>query len=823
MRSTQSNLEKIKALKEEEKIFYAPRIKELIKDFSNIENVKELAKIFKLLGDSTMKVGELSNDLKYYTESAIFYQYAIIMLEERIKPVLLQGEELSFTEINIKENLNKLKEKMLSTVKLNNNEKSSVLVKNINDETLENKEILFELRSRVSGNIDKEKLKTLHQYVTNNIKNLLAKLYQDSEKEIGEPPCEYGVLGFGSMALEQMTPYSDLEFAILVGKKDSKITEYFTNLTHLVHLKVICLGETIISNNKYGIDLSHLVHKGINFDLGDKTPLNSMNDKWKPYNLIQTVEGMLWYLRDEQEKTSHIDMFLPHILEKTCYIHGNKQLIIDYQLQVDKFLFNELDIKGNYNCQTRALKVLDETLFELDYSSTENQGKQSTMEGNLERFRFKFSKFYTDTIDIKQEIYRIADRLLYSLGMYYRINCNNIWDTIDELFVGGLINKTAKENFIEQVNFCTNLRFKVYSCKNSHRDKVLFKGYYMDQALGVSEEQLLKYFNVTQSLNSVIRKFCDNYLKLTHKEREVFFKEHNFDDPSAIDRAHIAHRILDIPKAMNYLKSGELSWVERFQSYQMQYLNGKDTISNHNKFIEKSSILSAVNYTSDKLPWGIPQILERLVKEHLNSPAILTQYALFLRSTYEAKGMSLAQHNEAHLLLATQNNIDEILTYTKDNYLCADETIQTYFIENPKVKKVEINAYQYATCLYNRNIEGIKSLIAEYNKKSDYNPYSNSGYNKNLSSYNLDQSQELKNTIPDKKPNKNQQIKLHIDHDIKEERPQKSRDEEVQLVQSIEEHTALTDEQINILIEDKLVHNSAKELAGTNFDHTDSL
>lgn len=733
MKTTQSNLERIEALKQQEIIVYAPRIKELIKDLSNIENVKKLAEIFKFLGDLKMQVGELSNDLKYYTESAIFYQYAIIMLEERVKPVLLEGEALFFTETNIRENLNKLKEKMLSIVKLNDNEESSLLVKNINDETLENKEKLSTLRSYVSKNIDTEEPKTLHWYVTNTIKDLLAKLYQDSEKEIGQPPCKYAVLGFGSMALEQMTPYSDLEFAILVEKKDSKITEYFINLTHLVHLKVICLGETIIPNNKYGVDLRHLVHKGINFDLGDKTPLNSMNDKWKPYDLVQTVEGMLSYVYDKENKVSHIDMFLPYILEKTCHIHGNKALTQMYQTEVDNFLFNELDIKGNYNYQTRALKVLNETLFELDYSSTENHGKQSTIEGNLERFKLKFSKFYTDTLDIKQEIYRMADRLLYSLGMYYGINSNNVWDTINELCDRGFINERARENFVEQINFCTHLRFKVYSSKNSHTDKVLFGECYRDQAIGLNEEQLLKYFNVMQSLNTLISKFCNRHFKLADEERADFFKSRNFENLSSIDGANIASRMLDIPKTMNCLKSLELSTVEFIQSNHILYLSCQSAITNHNKFKDTSSIFSSINHTSDKWQPGIPKTLEEAVKNHMDSPAILTQYALFLRSVNDAKGISLAPKTEEHLKRAielaktpkTQKNTEDKLTYTKDNYLCADDTIQSYFKENPKVKEVKIVAHKYATFLYERNTEGVKSLIAEYNKTFDWNKSSN--------------------------------------------------------------------------------------------------
>ena len=100
-------------------------------------------------------------------------------------------------------------------------------------------------------------------------------------------------MGLGSLALQQPSPYSDLEFAILMDDAKHKAQEakwraYLRNLTHLVHFRVIYLGETVLPFSKYKLSLDHLGSKGLNFDLGGKTPLGRKDKPYlnQPYELI---------------------------------------------------------------------------------------------------------------------------------------------------------------------------------------------------------------------------------------------------------------------------------------------------------------------------------------------------------------------------------------------------------------------------------------------------------------------------------------------------------------------------------------------------------
>ncbi|XP_028416714.1 uncharacterized protein LOC114540917 [Dendronephthya gigantea] len=89
-------------------------------------------------------------------------------------------------------------------------------------------------------------IRKLCEGISSKVKRFLSRVISQCVQVLGDPPCNYEVVVLGSLAREEMTPYSDLEWAILISSEEVKCKVFFRNLTNLVHLQIINLGETIL-------------------------------------------------------------------------------------------------------------------------------------------------------------------------------------------------------------------------------------------------------------------------------------------------------------------------------------------------------------------------------------------------------------------------------------------------------------------------------------------------------------------------------------------------------------------------------------------------
>ena len=336
---TQSLVDRLKALASEPQIDQQP------------DKLAELsAVLLKLAASKQEEAGDSAQDLSLYTDAAILYQHVLSICEP--KAGMLGSQEASTLVQSAYQGLSQIQASMLARAKgVAPRATTSESVKALRARIEEDKRSLEATRTKARKEVEdlvkyrdkqgserevqdaeaifiKDSIE-LFETIAEASKDLLANFYQGGEEELKaagiERPCTYAIMGLGSVALQQTTPYSDLEFAILMedAQDEAAARTYLRNLTHLVHFRVINLGETVLPFSEYKISLDHLGRKGLNFDLGGKTPLGR---KDKDYELIQPVTKMAEYMQNERGKMEQMDKLLPYILESTCYIYGDGSL-----------------------------------------------------------------------------------------------------------------------------------------------------------------------------------------------------------------------------------------------------------------------------------------------------------------------------------------------------------------------------------------------------------------------------------------------------------------------------------------------------------------
>ncbi|XP_065676190.1 uncharacterized protein LOC124811549 isoform X2 [Hydra vulgaris] len=691
------NETKVSILKEIEKNEYGTLVKKFAHTKS-AEEAKNLVIIFNDLGYLYTKLGELNKELKYYIEAAVFYQNMIAIIDEKLNKELITIEDkndfIKQQLINPYQQLAYLQKLMFSAISgdqvkmpdvkedANTNKNLLLAIRKKTDQEMQ--EVEFYYQKTKTDNKEQKKNKELYiniakvlfEEIASEMKSFLAKLYRDSEKDIAiATPCKYAVIGLGSMALNQMTPYSDFEFAILTENDDYKssneahIRDYFKNLSYLVNFKLINLRETIIPTSKYNIDLSYLVRKGVSFDLGGKTPLGRI-DNDKPYELIQTVKEMMHYVLNEGDKVSHIDKNLPYILEHVCYIHGNEELVKNNQKKVKKFLHNKSinDPQGRLNCEIRAIKLLQEGAVEMDYLQKQKINsnlKKTFFKGDLDMYQPRLFDINDEgrLFDVKREIYRLPDRMIYNLGLFYGINGGSAWNTVDKLEERKIITSKAAANLKYAITFSSTLRLKIYSHYKAQNDDLSI----FTRPANIETEQkeptkqishlaeadlgeqggLFQYFYTAIPLHEKLKHFCIENKSIDDTIKQTFFQTCSFYEDNSAIKGLIYHRLSQYKESQSYLE-----------------IAMKDPKNCNN--MELIQVLVKIYFFFGKLNQAIKLLhhcLEREKAIHGNEPnlnvALLLYFlALFYRGKDSEKATQYSRESLKIFNLLNENNID---------------------------------------------------------------------------------------------------------------------------------------------------------------------
>ena len=302
----------------------------------------------------------------------------------------------------------------------------------------------------------------LNKAIAKKYTKIMADISVFCEGVMGKPPCEYAVVGMGSLAREEITPYSDFEHIILLNddKRYKSYLEYFRWFSVIFHIIILNLQETIIpSLNIYSLNgeesklknwyYDFITPRGISFDglmpHACKFPLGrQQHTKNKPFvtELIKPINEMI------SEANLKHGYHLADILTRTSLVFGNKSIF-------DQFLYK---VQEHQDKQSLA-----DTVKHVRLQVKDDLNKFST--------RFQLTELKTQsTINIKQLMYRSITIFVLALGRLHKIFACSCFDIVDKMANTNKITHNTANKLRCAISIACEMRLKVYMNKKSQCD-----------------------------------------------------------------------------------------------------------------------------------------------------------------------------------------------------------------------------------------------------------------------------------------------------------------------------------------------------------------
>ena len=368
---------------------------------------------------------------------------------------------------------------------------------------------------------------SLIQYINTVIaqkyKQIMADLSNYCLNVMGQPPCDYAIVGMGSLARNEITPYSDFEHIILLFDNENYVShlEYFRWYSTIFHVIILNLQESIIPSlniNYLNNEESTLGNwyfdaytpRGISFDgmmpHACKFPLGRFEKtRNKPFvtELIKPVGEMLKYLSSEEDLKN--GYHLADILTNTCFVFGNEDIFVQFKNGVKKYLESK-------SKQTRIDEVKQQVSEDLNKFCT----------------RFKLAKLKSfDTINIKQLVYRSSTLFITTLARIHNISENSCFGIIQKMSDTSITSQQTSDKLAFAIAIACEMRLRVYMEKKSQCDNAFDLHEY--------DKDIKKFLNIVGVKNTV------NYFQIAYcLQCEVakqlnFTKLHFYSDPRLIN------------------------------------------------------------------------------------------------------------------------------------------------------------------------------------------------------------------------------------------------------------------------------------------------
>jgi len=244
-----------------------------------------------------------------------------------------------------------------------------------------------------------------------------------------EPPCNFAVVALGSVARGEATPYSDLEYAVLIENENGR--EYFTQLAIDTYFRITNLNESPLKTFNIKVEnslgcLSKNCSVGYRIDGLTPNAGNIPTGNGLGRSLIFTVKQAIKLYKEEvmsscKELASLSDLFMTSQLiycsEDGAQLH-------------DKFMeevatYEKFTAQNDYEIKQKRIKRLSLDLQKYDF---------------LPEFSFKSAG---EDVKVKEHIFRYITLLATNLNIALCFQLNFPWKVYEVLHQSGIISKKS--------------------------------------------------------------------------------------------------------------------------------------------------------------------------------------------------------------------------------------------------------------------------------------------------------------------------------------------------------------------------------------------